>query len=267
METAGTPSIWASGDAYERYVGRWSRSVAALFLDWLGVAPGGRWLDVGCGTGALTSTVLARADPAAVTGIDPSEGFLAHARARVTDPRASFSQGDATALPVPDGVYDAVVSGLVLNHVGPPALAVAEMTRATRSGGRVAAYVWDYGEGMELIRHFWEAVAAIDPAAAARDQGRLYSALCNPGALAALFEVAGLREADTCAIDVPTTFTDFDDYWSPFLGGQGPAPAYVATLDPDHRDRLRDHLRGRLPVAADGSIALTARAWAVRGTR
>jgi SAM-dependent methyltransferase len=202
-----------------------------------------------------------------VTGIDPSEGFLAHARSHVPDSRVTFMQGDATALPVPDGTYDAVVSGLVLNFVGVPERAAADMTRAARAGGKVAAYVWDYAEGMGLMRAFWGAATDLDPAAAELDEGRRFGAFCNPDALATLFAGAGLREVETRAVDVPTAFADFDDCWTPFLGGQGPAPAYAAALDPDQSSALREAFRARLPIAADGSIALMARAWAVRGTR
>src|SRR5215218_6484897 len=144
--------VWAAGDAYEPYIGRWSRLVARELLAWLGVPAGAVWLDVGCGTGALAGAVLEAADPAALVGLDPSAGFVAHARARLGDPRAR--------LPLADARVDAVVSGLVLNFVPDPARAVREMTRVTRPGGRVAAYVWDYAEGMELIRRFWDAAAA-----------------------------------------------------------------------------------------------------------
>jgi SAM-dependent methyltransferase len=255
--------VWAAGDAYEPYVGRWSRLVARELLAWLAPAPGGRWLDVGCGTGALSAAVLA-ADPAALVGLDPSAGFLADARARLGDPRARFVVADARRLPLAAASVDAVVSGLVLNFVPDPAAAVAEMGRVARPGGRVAAYVWDYAEGMELMRRFWEAAAALDPAAAALDEGRRFP-LCAPGPLAGLFASAGLAEVTVRPIQVPTTFGNFDDYWAPFLGGQGPAPTYAVSLDPVRRAALREALRRTLPVAADGSIPLEARAWAVAG--
>jgi len=161
---------------------------------------------------------------------------------------------------------DAAVSGLVLSFVPDPAGAVAEMTRVTRAGGRVAAYVWDYGGRMELIRRFWDAAAALDPAAATLDEGRRFG-LCRPEPLAGLFRDAGLVEVAGRPIEVPTRFRDFDDYWTPFLGGQGPAPGYAMALDEGRRAALREALRARLPVAADGSIPLVARAWAVAGTR
>jgi SAM-dependent methyltransferase len=257
--------VWAAGQAYESYVGRWSRPVAAAFLQWLAVPHGKQWLDVGCGTGALTQAILASSEPASVTGIDPSAGFIAHARARIADPKARFAAGNAQALPIDAGSVDAVVSGLVLNFVQPPALGVAEMVRVARPRATVGAYVWDYAGKMELMRHFWDAAVALDPAAASLDEGDRFP-ICRPGALAALFRDGGLEGVDVQAIDVATHFRDFDDYWTPFLGGQGPAPGYVVSLAEPRRAELRERLRSRLPVQGDGSIRLVARAWAVRGT-
>ncbi|MGC4874830.1 class I SAM-dependent methyltransferase [Micromonospora sp. DT43] len=257
--------VWADGDAYEAYVGRWSRLVAADFVRGLAVPPGRHWLDVGCGTGALTSTVLVEADPARITGIDPSAGFVAQARARVEDARASFHVGDARALPIPDRAVDVVVSGLTLNFVPEPARAVAEFARVVRPAGEVAAYVWDYAEGMAMMRHFWAATTQLDPASAARDEANR-GTVAGPDALRALWVDAGLTEVSVRPVDVPTIFADFADYWRPFLGGQGSAPSYVTSLGEPEREALRDLLATRLPIEPDGSIRLTARAWAVRGT-
>ncbi|MEP7282852.1 MAG: methyltransferase domain-containing protein [Rubrivivax sp.] len=253
---------WQQGSPYERYIGRWSRLIAPRFIDWLGVPPGRRWVDVGCGTGALSAAIVERAAPASLTGVDPSDGFLATARAHV-DPPAQFVSGSATALPLPDRSADAVVSGLVLNFVPDTAAALAEMQRVAGAGATIAAYVWDYGGRMQLIRHFWVEALALDPAAAALDEATRFP-LCRADALRLAFEASGLQAVEVEAIEVDTPFADFDDFWSPFLGGQGPAPAYVAALDPARRTRLREALRARLPVAADGSIRLVARAWAVR---
>lgn len=260
-----TPETWAVADAYEAYVGRWSRRVAAAFAHSLEVPAGRLWLDVGCGTGALTAAVLAQADPAHVAGIDPSEGFLAGARARIDDPRSSFCAGDARRLPVCDRGFDAVVSGLVLNFVPDPFRAATELARVTAPGGVAAAYVWDYAEGMAMMRHFWDAAGALDPGAAELDEGRRFP-LCRPEALERLWTAAGFGDVAVHAIDIPTVFTGFDDFWRPFLGGQGPAPGYVMSLSQGDRGALRDLLHTRLHAAADGSIPLTARAWAVRGT-
>lgn len=256
-------SIWASGDAYEPYVGRWSRVVAREFLAWLDVPHGSRWLDVGCGTGALSATILGHTQPAAVTGIDASAEYAAYAAEHISDPRATFQKADAQALPFPDGSFDAAVSGLVLNFLPEPARGLAEMARVTRPGGVVAVYVWDYAGEMQLMRHFWDAAAALDPAAAELDEGRRFP-ICQPEALEQLFAEAGLAKSEVRAIDVPTVFRDFDDYWSPFLGGQGPAPAYAMSLSDKHLVALRERIRAGLPVATDGSIPLIARAWAAR---
>ncbi len=255
---------WAAGDPYERYVGRWSRLVADDLLAWLDQPAGLDWLDVGCGTGALSASILAAADPKAVIGVDPSDGFLAVARALQDDLRARFEPGNAEALPLADTAVDVAVSGLVLNFVPAPARAVGEMRRVVRPGGTVAVYVWDYAGKMQLMRYFWDAAVALDPAAQALDEGVRFP-ICRPGPLAELLTAAGLEAVTTTAIDVPTVFADFDDYWSPFLGGQGPAPGYCISLTETHRTALRDRLRSTLPVDASGRIALTARAFAVRG--
>jgi SAM-dependent methyltransferase len=258
--------VWASGAAYEPYVGRWSRVVAREFLPWLGIEPERRWLDVGCGTGMLTRSILDDAAPSEVIGMDPSDGFLGYARQQTTDTRARFELGRADALPFAADEFDAVVAGLVLNFLPDPAQGVREMLRVTRPGGTVAAYVWDYVGKMELMRYCWDAAAALDPAARALDEGRRF-AICEPDALAALFESCGLRNVVGRPIEIATHFRDFDDYWSPFLGGQGPAPTYVVALEDKQREALSNHLRGTLPIAADGSIHLVARAWAARGQR
>lgn len=256
--------VWANGAAYEAYVGRWSRLVAQQFLAWLNLPAGGRWLDVGCGTGALTQTILLQAQPRTVHGVERSEGFLAAARALVTDDRARFDLGDAQALPVEDAAYDAAVAGLVLNFVPQPDRAVAEMARAVRPGGVVAAYVWDYAGQMQFMRYFWDAAAALDPAAEALDEGRRFP-ICHPEALAAAWQGAGLGAVATTALDIATPFANFDDYWTPFLGGQGSAPGYAMALSEARRAALRERLRAALPTAPDGRVSLVARAWAVRG--
>ena len=255
---------WAAGKRYEPYVGRWSRLVAKDFLAWMMAPQNLDWLDVGCGTGALTELLLQQTRPRSVKGIDPSAGFVEHARAHIVDPRATFDVADAQAIPVETAQFDAAVSGLVLNFVPKPWLAVREMARAVRPEGLVAAYVWDYAGKMELMRHFWNAAVELDRAAVELDEGRRFP-LCQPSPLTELFAQAGVREVQVLPIDVPTRFRDFDDYWTPFLGGQGPAPGYAMSLSEERREVLRDRIRARLPIASDGSIELIARAWAVRG--
>ena len=217
-------SIWASGAAYEPYVGRWSRLVAREFLAWLAVPPERRWLDVGCGTGALSATILALARPSTVTGIDASEGYVAHAREQIRDGRADFRQADAQGLPFGDDSFDATVSGLVLNFLPEPSRGLAEMARVTRSGGVAAAYVWDYAGEMQLMRRFWDAAAALDPAAVELDEGRRFP-ICRPEALERLFKGAGLADVEVRAIDARPSSATSTTTGPRSLLGKGPRPA------------------------------------------
>jgi len=260
-----TQENWGSASPYERYVGRWSRRVAREFVAWLAIPAGRVWGDVGCGTGALVENILSLAEPAAVLATDRSEGFLAEARRTIADPCVRFEAGDATALPWASASCDATVSGLVLNFVPDAAAMVREMVRVTRSRGRVGAYVWDYAGGMQMMRHFWDAAIEVSPQDASLDQAERFP-ICRPEPLAALFRGAGLSSVAVRAIEISTIFQDFGDYWEPFLGKQGAAPTYLAAFGAETRDRIREALRARLVPAADGSIALSARAWAVRGT-
>jgi SAM-dependent methyltransferase len=255
---------WHVGDAYDAYMGRWSRLAAESFVDWIGARPSAHWLDVGCGTGALTAAICARAEPLSVVACDPSATFVEHARKINADARASFVVADTAALPTLDGGFDIAASGLVVNFLPNPAGAIEAMRRVVRAGGTVAAYVWDYAEGMKLLRHFWDEATALDPRAVAFDEGRRFP-LCAPAALAALLRDRGLKHVETGSIEIPMVFASFADCWAPFLGNTGPAPSYVASLDAAGRDRLRDGLRKRVGAERDGSIRLRARAWAVRG--
>jgi len=258
--------LWTAGERYEAYVGRWSRLVACEFIGWLRLPAQLRWLDVGCGTGALTETILACAAPAEVIGIDPSEEFVSAASDRVQDKWVKFQIGEARALPQEDSAFDVVVSGLVVNFVPAPATAIAEMRRVVRAGGTVALYVWDYAGEMQMMRHFWHAAIALDPSARPLDEGERFL-ICKPEHLLALFADCGIEEPECTILEVPTVFRNFDDLWSPFLGGQGPAPTYLSTLSEDRQARLREHVRARLSIANDGSIHLIARAYAVRGIK
>lgn len=260
------PDNWAVGGLYESYVGRWSRLVAREFLQWLSVPPSSNWLDVGCGTGALTETILEQAQPASVTGIDLSEGFIAYAREHVQDARSQFRVGDAMALPFEDEMFSAVVSGLALNFIPKQDVALAQWVRVARRGGTIAAYVWDYGGEMQMMRVFWDAAVELDPELANNDEGRRFT-ICNPEPLTDLFKSAGLTDVEVRAIDTKTHFRDFEDYWSPFLGGQGPAPSYAMSLSEENRAALRELIKSKLPIARDGSIPMLARAWAVQGSK
>ena len=255
---------WQEGGAYDRYIGRWSQGIAALFLSWLEIPAGRRWLDVGCGTGALCAAILQHAAPAMLTGLEPSEGFLSVARQHLPA-SVRLCGGSAASIPLQDGEVDAVVSGLVLNFVPDVPRALAEMARVAATGGTVAAYVWDYAEGMEMLRQFWDVAADLDPDAVQLHEGTRFK-LCRRDALRSAFEEAGLSDVVVAPLVIAMSFTSFEDYWQPFLGAQGPAPAYVASLPEERRIRLRDALRARLPVGSDGALVLRGRAWAVRGT-
>ena len=257
---------WAKGEAYEPYVGRWSRGVAEEFLAWLDVPPNRRWLDVGAGTGALTRTILERAMPESVVAIDASAAYISYARQFVHGNRATFLVGDAMALQLEDERFDAVVSGLMLNFVSDPARALGEMIRVARRRGTVAVYLWDYSDGMELMRYFWTAAGELDPDARELDEGVRFP-IAKRQALADLFGAAGLTDVESRGIDLPAVFQNFDDYWTPFLGAQGPAPGYAMSLSENRRSALRERIRETLPFQSDGSIPLVCRAWAVRGTK
>jgi len=255
---------WGSGGPYEQYVGRWSRKIAREFLAWLHVAPGQTWGDVGCGTGALIDAILAHANPNAIAAIDRSDGFIAEARRRIGDARVRFEVGDATLLPWHSRLFDVTVSGLVLNFVSDHQAMVREMARVTKSGGKVAAYVWDYARGMEMMRHFWDVAIIVSPDDSQLDQAERFP-ICQPEPLQELFSDLGLAEVSCRAIEIPMVFRDFADYWNPFLGKQGAAPAYLASVDDETRERIRALLQSRLAPAADGTIKMTAKAWAVQG--
>ena len=257
---------WSSAEPYERFMGRWSRLMAAQVVTWLDPPTGLRWLDVGCGTGALSAAVLRAANPVSLVGVDPSAEYVRMARERQPDQRATYEVGDATALNLPDASVDRVVCGLVLNFVPDTAAAVEEMRRVLVPGGQLAVYVWDYGGGMQMLNRFWAAAIAEDPAATELDEYVRFP-LCRDGGLEQFIAAARMDDMSAHSLDVPTVFLNFDDYWTPFLGGQGPGPGYLAALPDEASARLRDRLRASLPTEPDGSIRLTARAFVVQATR
>lgn len=261
---ADTRDRWTTAAAYEDFMGRWSRRLAPQFVAWLGLPGGLHWLDLGCGTGALSAAICAQAAPASVLGCDPSAGFIEAARERVTDPRARFAVCGAGSLPSRPGGYGAIASLLVLNFIPDPAAAVAEMRGLIVTGGTVAACVWDYAGRMDFLRRFWDAAAALEPAHRALDEGQRF-VRCEPAALTALFRAGGLGEVRCEGIELPTVFADFADYWQPLLGGTGPVPSYVASLGAERRQALARRLEETLPRDPEGRIVLGARAWAVRG--
>jgi ubiquinone/menaquinone biosynthesis C-methylase UbiE len=267
MGRKDTPGdIWESGDSYEPYIGRWSRLVAREFIHWLALPEKRDWLDVGSGTGALSQTILELANPQKLKGMDRSKDYVEFARTQVNDPRVEFEVGNAQTLPVESEMFDVVVSGLVMNFVPQPDQMVREMARAVRAGGMVALYVWDYAGKMQMLRHFWNAAAALDPAARELDEGWRFS-ICNPNSLKYLFEHANLSQVEIRPIDISADFKNFEDFWSPFLGGQGPAPGYIASLDEKRRAQLRERIYSSLPFALDGTIPLVLRAWAAKAIK
>ncbi len=251
--------MFSESDGYERFMGRWSRRLAPLFVTFAGVTEGDRVLDVGSGTGAL-SVAAAAIESVRVAGIEPSPAYTRYAREHASGDRVRFEVGDALALPFPDDAFDRTLSMLVLNFVPDPAAALQQMIRVTRPGGVVAAAVWDYGGEMQMLRTFWDAAVAVDPDAAPRDERHM--PLSTRGALAELWRTHGMRDVDEQPLTIEMEFESFDDYWRPFLCGQGPAGVYVSSLGESGRQALASRLRKHL---GDDDFALRASAWAVRG--
>lgn len=264
VPSSGQPEIFGESAAYERFMGQWSRRLAPALVTFAGIRDGDAVLDVGSGTGALASAVADKFSSARITGVDPSAAYVAYAQSRAAGPRVRFVVGDAQQLELADDTFDRAVSLLVMNFIPDPAKAVREMLRVTRPDGVVAAAVWDYGDGMQMLRIFWDEAVAGDPAAARRDERHM--ALCRQGQLADLWRAQGLLRVEEQPLTIQMTFASFDEYWTPFLGGQGPAGAYVAGLPATDREALRLRLRRRLlNDGPDRPITLPARAWAVKG--
>jgi SAM-dependent methyltransferase len=255
--------MFSESEAYEQFMGRWSRDLAAPFVEFAGVKAGDEVLDVGSGTGALSAAVLSSAKPTRVIGVDPSSAYVEYARARTKDERATFEVGDGQQLRFADASFDKVLSLLVINFIPDSGRALREMSRVTRPGGAIAAAVWDYGEGMEMLRIFWDEVVALDPSSDRRDERHM--PLCRRGELAALWRQHGLRDITEAPLVIALPFKSFDDFWEPFLKGQGPAGAYVTSLSEPRRLALRDRLRQRLGQDGSRPFTLQARAWAVKG--
>jgi ubiquinone/menaquinone biosynthesis C-methylase UbiE len=232
---------WFAGNPYDRFMGRWSKLIAQEFLHWLPVPDNKGWLDIGCGTGALSSLVLATKHPKEILAIDSSPEFIAFGRKMNTNPRLRFEVASAQSLPAASNSFDVVISGLALNFVPQPEQAVTEMVRVTKPGGTVAAYVWDYAEGMQMLRLFWDVVVALDKNASELDEAVRFP-ICRETKLKKLFRDSGLQEVKLRSVEVPTNFSSFDDYWQPFLSGVGPAPGYVMNLDKNQRAALRERL-------------------------
>lgn len=254
---------WAAGATYEGFMGRWSRALSSRFLDWLDAPDDLHWLDVGCGTGALTTAIVERCQPASVLGCDPAEPLLSYARESSSSPRVEFQAAGAGILPKRLGGYGSITSMLAFNFFPDANAAIDEQRSLASPGGMISACVWDYAEGMQFLRYFWDVASQVDSKAAELDEGVRFP-LCSPTALTTLFKGVGVRNVVCESVEIPTEFASFDDYWAPFLGGTGPAPSFVSGLSMERRELLVSGLKSSLPARKDGSIPLTARAWAIK---
>jgi ubiquinone/menaquinone biosynthesis C-methylase UbiE len=258
-----THDNWSSGDPYEYFMGRWSKQMAPLFLQWLNVPFHKSWLDLGCGTGALSEAIANTCKPESLFCVDPSAAFLSKAKARNLQ-QSNFLVGSASDIPIAGDSVDIVVSALALNFFPDLTTAFSEMKRVLKPGGTIAAYVWDYSDKMQFLRLFWDAAREIDTEAYQLDEGNRFP-LCHLETLQQTFENAGLSNVESHFLDVDTVFKNFDDYWNPFLGGQGPAPSYLASLTAEKQQELKSTLQKKLLVEPGSSIKLLARAIAVQG--
>jgi len=251
--------------AYERFMGRWSKHLAPQLVEFAGIQDGDGVLDVGSGTGALALSAAAATHRSEIVGLEPCMPYVDYARRQTTDLRVRFDVGDAQKLPYPDASFDKCLALLVINQISDAPRAVAEMQRVTRPGGRVVACVWDSGGGMTMFRVFWDAAVALEPAAEPQHQRHIPYG--RSGQLADLWTSAGLEQVEETGLVTLQEFTSFEDFWLPFLGGQGRASSYVTTLPLERQRALRDRVRADLLGSkADGPFTLTAGAWAVRGS-
>jgi len=264
MESDTRHDAWSAGQSYDQYMGRWSKKIAAKYLDWLDAPPDADWLEIGCGTGALTSAILAKAAPRSIVATDASADFVAYARSQISDPRATFETAKAQKLGLNSASRDVVTSALVLNFLPDKTAALKEMRRVLRPGGVLSFYVWDYpGGGIGFIDAFWKAAAKVDPKAAELNEGARFP-FCTEAGLEEICKQAGLSGIAISLIEIETEFEDFDAFWMPFTLGAGPAPGYCMSLPADRRAALMDQLKHEIGEA--GPVRMPARAWAVRAT-
>lgn len=246
-------------------MGRWSRVLASKYVRWIDAPLRSRWLDVGCGTGSLAKAICESADPVSVTACDPAEAFVEFAKGEAHDPRIAYQVRSTGSLPRSAEGYDSVASLLALNFFPDPIEGVTEMASLAKNGAIVSACVWDYAGGMEFLRVFWDTAVSLDHSAVLLDEGHRFP-ICSKARLEGLFADAALTDVICQPIEITTSFSSFDDYWQPFQGGTGPAPAYVASLEDADRDRLRETIREKLFLTSARAIEMKAAAWAVRGT-
>ena len=258
-------TMWSGAEDYDRLMGRWSRNLAPLLIEFASVQDGDKVLEVGCGTGSLTRALLEHLPKSEVVGMDPSAPYIEYLGQQLTNPRLVLEVGDAQELPYENDSFDACLSLLVFNFIPDARKAVAEMSRVTRPGGKVAVAVWDYGQGMEMLRILWDTAVALDPAAEARHERNM--PYCQKGELSSLWDETGFQQVEETTLTITTKFGSFEDYWAPFLSGVGPSGSYVSRLPADKQQALRNEIRHNLPSGTgDGSISLKASAWAADGT-
>lgn len=253
--------LFTDGEVYERLMGRWSRRVGEVFLDWLNVPAGLCWLDVGCGNGAFTEELISRCAPAAVIAIDPSDDQLAYARTRPGAKMARFQLGAAEELPLGDASFDVAIMALVLSFLPDPVKAVAEMTRVVRPGGWVATYMWDIPGGGAPVAPIYAAVKSLGSAPPLSPRAED----SRQDAMRELWKGAGLEAIDTRVIRIPVSFADFDDFWDSNAVPVGPQGKLIQGMSPSAREQLRTRLREQLPIASDGRIVFESFANAVMG--
>jgi ubiquinone/menaquinone biosynthesis C-methylase UbiE len=259
---------WSGSKAYDEFMGKWSLLVARKFLGWLGesdIIENKKWLDVGCGTGVLSYEIANTSQPTSVLGIDPSAQYLPKYSDQSSD-IIEFKVGSGNKLPVNQSEFDFIVSALALNFMSNKIESIKEMLRVLKPGGIIALYVWDYAEKMEFLRYFWDGVIKTDSSSIKFDEAQLFP-ICNIDNLTELFSSCGVNSIITKEIIIDTTFSNFDEYWTPFLGGQGPAGNYLQLHDEKKRKKIRDRVKEHLPISDDGTINLIARAFAIKGVK
>ena len=263
-----TSSIFlaSDGDGYELQMGRWSRRLAPKFIEFAGIKNTERVLDVGCGTGSLTSTLALNPDIRGIHGVDFSAPYIEHAKRNNSGSRIQFQVGDACALPFDDKEFEHTLAMLVIQFIPEPERAISEMRRVTRPGGTVAAATWDARGGFVWARMFWDTAAMLDPEANARRAKILSRPLSRPGDLERAWKAAGLTDVVQDMLTIRMDFASFEDFWAPIDGADGPYAEYVRTLRPEAKAVLRDKVRlAYVDGEADGPRSYAATSWVVKG--
>lgn len=260
----GKPNMFTNAYAYERFMGRWSRLIAPRLVEFAKLPDNGQVLDVGCGIGTLSFAIAKICPQCNVVGIDTSKEYIDYAISHYDSANVRFEVGDAQSLAFPDATFDSCLSLLVLNFIPNAQLAMHEMARVTRPGGQVIAAIWDYGGRMEMLRKFWDVAVTLDAAAERFDERKM--PLCHESELSQLWRSIGLYDIYQQPLEVKMNFKSFQDYWEPFLLGQGPAGAYVRQLSKDRSFILRKEIRERLGIEEETTpFTLNSRVWAIRG--